>query len=104
MSETFAHSVCSLYLYDEFVVTKQLGGAQLSLQLSREYQYIPTVGIEAESLAVQLPNRFYLREASTPQLTLDLIKARNKAEEEGGEQIRGGPRERLREGWKKVRG
>ena len=96
--------MCSLYLYDEFVVTKQLGGAQLSLQLSREYQYIPTVGIEAESLAIQLPNRFYLREASTPQLTLDLIKARNKAEEEGGEQIRGGPRERVREGCKKVRG
>lgn len=30
-------SLCSMYLDYEFVVTKQPGGVQLSLQLSREY-------------------------------------------------------------------
>lgn len=43
--------VCSLYLNDEFVVTKQFGGVQLGFQLSREYQNILTMGILAEGLA-----------------------------------------------------
>ncbi|TNN70524.1 hypothetical protein EYF80_019259 [Liparis tanakae] len=66
------------------------GGAQLSFQLSREYQYVPTVGILAEGLALQLSNRIHPREARTLQDTLDLIETRG---EERGEQIRECPRQ-----------
>jgi len=87
---------CSLYLDDEFLVTKKLGGTELSFQLSWEHQRIRTVGILAESLTIQLPNRFHLREACIPQHTLDLIETGSKGEEEREQQISGSPRGGIR--------
>lgn len=71
------------------MIAEQLGGVQLSLQLCREDQYIPTVGILAERLALQLPNQFDLRETCALQDTLDLIKAGSKRGEEREGEERG---------------